>query len=155
MFQFFQDNTESEIGDSIHQALDIVTELIKSGDREYTNLIEAIATRDVLKSVVYTHQFLGSDYLDVQQLFRDFEGYRKTEEKVSKLPSSLEELNTLIRKCPIDSLAEVFSKRGDLLQSSKRYKEAIKEYLQCLKFTNNANNDYLIYNKIAQVCVCY
>ena len=126
--------------------------MIKSGDREHSNLIEAITTRDVLKSVVTTHQFLGSEYLDVQQLFKDFEGYRKTEEKVCNLPS-LEELNTVIRKCPKHRLAENFSKRGDLLQASKRYKEAIKEYLQCLKFSNNVNNDYTVYNKIAQVII--
>ena len=130
--------------------MDILTELVKSGDKEYTSLIDAITRRDVLKSVVYTHQFLGSEYLDVQQLFKDFEGNRKTEEKVTNF-TSLDELNIAIRKCHTEKLSELFSKRGDLLQSLKKYTEAIKDYHQCLNFSNNPNNDYVVYNKIAQV----
>ena len=130
--------------------MDILTELIKSCDKEYTSLIDAIASRDVLKSVVYTHQFLGSDYLDVQQLFIDFEGNRKTEEKLTNL-TSLDELNIAIRKCHTEKLSELFSKRGDVLQSLKKYTEAIEDYHQCLNFSNNPNSDYMVYNKIAQV----
>ena len=130
--------------------MDILTELIKSGDKEYTSLIDAISRRDVLKSVVYTHQFLGYEYLDVQQLFTDFEGNRKTEEKVTNF-TSLDELNTAIRKCHTEKLSELISKRGDLLQSLKKYNEAIKDYRQCLNFSNNPNSDYMVYNKIAQV----
>ena len=124
--------------------------MVKSSDKEYTSLIDAIARRDVLKSVVNTHQFLGSEYLDVQQLFIEFEGHRKTEEKVTNL-TSLDELNTAIRKCHTEKLSELISKRGDLLQSLKKYTEAIKDYHQCLSFSNNPNNDYVVYNKIAQV----
>ena len=68
---------------------------MKDGDKEYASLIDAINSRDVLKSVVHTHQFLGSEYLDVQQLFKDFEGNRKTEEKVTNF-TSLDELNIAI-----------------------------------------------------------
>ena len=130
--------------------MDILTELVKSGDKEYTSLIDAITRRDVLKSVVNTHQFLGSEYLDVQQLFTDFEGNRKTEEKVTNF-TSLDELNIAIRKCHTEKLSKLFSKRGDLLQSLKKCTEAIKDYHQCLNFSNNPNSDYMVYNKIAQV----
>ena len=123
---------------------------MKDGDKEFASLINAINSRDVLKSVVHTHTFLGSEYLNVQQLFKDFEGNRKTEEKITNF-TTLYELNTAIRKCSTKKLSELFSKRGDLLQSLKKYTEAIEDYHQCLNFSNNPNNDYMVYNKIAQV----
>ena len=130
--------------------MDILRALMKDGDKEYANLINAINSRDVLKSVVHTHTFLGSEYLDVQQLFKDFEGNRKTEDKITNL-TSLDELNTAIRKYHTEKLSELFSKRGDVLQSLKKYTEAIEDYHQCLNFSNNPNSDYMVYNKIAQV----
>ena len=150
-FETIADNTESVIGDSIHLALDRVLELMGEREKAKPELVDKTRDRDVVRRITETNNILGDNYLDVGEIFREDTRRMRKSEKINLEGSpTLEHLNNCIRKCPVNKLAEIYFKRGEVLFKAKKYELAIVDFRESLEFSLNENNNYIIYNKIAQ-----
>ena len=149
-YETIEDNTDSAIGDSINQAFDTVEEAIKLGGKSCISLCDAFAERNIKKCIVEVHTFLGEEFLNTKELFRYAAKSRKIAASENTEYKNLESLNTALRTIPTSNLSTIFEFRGDMLTKIKKYKEAIEDYDECLLFSNNSDNSYKIYNKMAQ-----
>ena len=110
-----------------------------------------IRDRDVVRRITETNNILGDNYLDVGEIFQaDTRRMRKSEKINLEANPTLEHLNICIRKCPVNKLSEIYFKRGEVLFKTKKYEQAIVDFKESLEFSLNENNNYIIYNKIAQ-----
>ena len=113
-------------------------------------LVDRDKDRDVLRRITETNNILGGNYLDVGEIFRETRRHRKSEKLNLEGSSTLEHLNNCIRKCPVNKLSQVYFKRGEMLFKAKKYDLSIVDFRESLQFSLNENNNYIIYNKIAQ-----
>ena len=105
----------------------------------------------MVRRITETNNILVDNYLDVGEIFRaDTRRMRKSEKINLEANPTLEHLNNCIRKCPVNKLSEVYFKRGEVLFKTKKYEQAIVDFKESLEFSLNENNNYIIYNKIAQ-----
>ena len=105
----------------------------------------------MVRRITETNNILGDNYLDVGEIFRAYtRRMRKSEKLHLEDNPTLEHFNNCIRKCPVDKLSEIYFKRGEVLFKAKKYEPAIVDFKESLEFSLNENNNYIIYNKIAQ-----
>ena len=150
VFETIEDNTDSDIGDSINQAFDIVAEALKSSEESCTKLNSAFADRDIKKCIIEVHKYLGRELLNTCDLFKDARNDRKEKLKDITNYKDVDLLNAALRKAAHKDVSKIYEFRADMLMKIKKYKEAIVDYEECLKFSENKNNSYKVYNKMAQ-----
>ena len=94
-------------------------------------LIQAKRYEDALRGInAYENQF-GSDQKSDLYKGQLLQKNGKNEEALEYLNKSLQEEDTLI----------AFNARGDALYELKRYKDALKDYKQCLNYESKVDND--------------
>ena len=92
-----------------------------------------------------THNFLGSNYLQVATLFTDFPAHRRVEVEVDlRTVTSLAELHVAIRTCSLAQLPQVYFKRGELLFKSKKYEQSVVDFQQSLELSRDPSTHYMV-----------
>ena len=99
--------------------------------------------RNIVECVTGTHNFLGSNYLQVASLFTDFAAHRRVEVDLRTV-TSLAELHTVIRTCSLAQLPQVYFKRGELLFKSKKYEQSVVDFQQSLELSRDPSTHYMV-----------
>ena len=99
--------------------------------------------RNIVECVTGTHNFLGSNYLQVATLFTDFAAHRRVEVDLRTV-TSLAELHTTIRTCSLAQLPQVYFKRGELLFKSKKYEQSVVDFQQSLELSRDPSTHYMV-----------
>ena len=101
--------------------------------------------RNIVECVTGTHNFLGSNYLQVATLFTDFPAHRRVEVEVDlRRVTSLAELHVAIRTCSLAQLPQVYFKRGELLFKSKKYEQSVVDFQQSLELSRDPSTHYMV-----------
>ena len=101
--------------------------------------------RNIVECVTGTHNFLGSNYLEVAALFIDFAAHRRVEVEVDlRTVTSLAELHTAVRTCSLAQLAQVYFRRGELLFKSKKYEQSVVDFQQSLELSRDPSSHYMV-----------
>ena len=144
-----QDNSESEIGDMIHQAMDAVQRELEDPQESNVDLIPAFDNRNVLNCIENVHKWLGDKYLNTQKVFKNLTAKRKEDIGTSHC-KDLRELNLKLRKCSRIRLSSLYLSRGDLHQTQHKYQSAMVDFQQSLVFNCDKTKTYQIFHKLAQ-----
>ena len=140
---------ESEIGDMIHQAMDVVQQELEDPQDSNLDLRAAFENRNVLKCIDTVHKFLGAKYLDTNIIFQNLTTNRKEDVEPSNT-KDLQQLNWKLRKCPRIRLSSLYLSRGNLFHSQQKYEKALLDFQQSLGFNTDNTINYQIYHKLAQ-----
>ena len=140
---------ESEIGDMIHQAMDLVQRELEDPRDSNLDLRAAFDNRNVLKCIETVHKFLGAEYLDTTTIFQNLTTNRKEDVEPTNT-KDLQQLNWKLRKCPRIRLSSLYLTRGNLFHSQQKYEKALLDFQQCLGFCTDNTINYQIYHKLAQ-----
>ena len=140
---------ESEIGDMIHQAMDVVQQELEDPQDSNLDLRAAFENRNVLKCIDTVHKFLGARYLDTNIIFQNIRTNRKEDVEPSNT-KDLQQLNWKLRKCPRIRLSSLYLSRGNLFHSQQKYEKALLDFQQSLGFNTDNTINYQIYHKLAQ-----
>ena len=98
-----------------------------------------------MECVTGTHNFLGSNYLEVAALFIDFAAHRRVEVEVDlRTVTSLAELHTAVRTCSLAQLPQVYFRRGELLFKSKKYEQSVVDFQQSLELSRDPSSHYMV-----------
>ena len=107
-FENVKDNEDSKIGDCIHEALDLVTATITEphdeGDISLSKAFKIYDGDDARDRIKAVHEYLGSDFLDVTDVFSSRKKARKVFTNLSFPSSDIQFLNTAIRTAGENSL---------------------------------------------------
>jgi len=147
-YETIEDNTDSAIGDSINESFDILTDELAKGSKSF--LFDSFSRRDLRKCIIEVHHYLGEDFLNAQEIFKDARMDRKHSVKDISTCTDIELLDSALRTVLIDELPKVYEQRGDILIKKKKFKEAIIDYQECINTSVDDSNVYRIHNKLAQ-----